>query len=289
MTLTLNPHNLVCDTFGNLETFDPQWLTQQEYWEEFIQAFFKSNGLTYNRVSDSRVRACIDAEDKAAFSSMIDTLLSRLTESADIQDVNTVLMAHWTPDLHLGTSVVNHAIHRLNLNEDCFGLAISDRGLSAPLFALACLEHYLDQADEEALLLIADQKNLLYRSPLMTRLSPCNSACVLKVEHNGIGWRYRGYRKVPQVSRPTELAETIQTLITEFELASDATVIAEQSCLNALPNGHDHLATDSKLLCSAPFFTLQEQGRIDRDYLLMVYEQDTVYAVGLQGEEASCE
>ncbi|MET2973478.1 hypothetical protein, partial [Vibrio harveyi] len=109
-----------------------------------------------------------------AFSSMIDTLLSRLTESADIQDVNTVLMAHWTPDLHLGTSVVNHAIHRLNLNEDCFGLAISDRGLSAPLFALACLERYLDQTDEEALLLIADQKNLLYKSPLMTRLSPCN-------------------------------------------------------------------------------------------------------------------
>ncbi|YCO04385.1 hypothetical protein ACB087_12730 [Vibrio sp. VNB-15] len=288
MTLTLNPHHLVCDTFGNLETFNPQWLTQQEHWEGFMQAFFESNGLTYNRVSDSRVQACIDAEDKAAFSSMIDTLLPRLTESTNIQGVNTVLMAHWTPDLHLGTSVVNHAIHRLNLNEDCFGLAISDRGLSAPLFALACLERHLDQADEEALLLIADQKNLLYKSPLMTRLSPRNSACVLKVEHNGIGWRYRGYRKVPQVS-PTELAETIQTLITEFELASDVTVIADQTCLNALPNDHDHLATDSTLLCSAPFFTLQAQGRIDRDYLLVVYEQDTVYAVGLQGEEASCD
>lgn len=55
MTLTLNPHHLFCDTFGNLETFDPQWLTQQEHWEGFMQAFFESNGLTYNRVSDSRV------------------------------------------------------------------------------------------------------------------------------------------------------------------------------------------------------------------------------------------
>lgn len=287
MTLTLNPAHIACDTFGNLETFDPQWLTQHEHWEGFMQAFFESNGLTYTRESDSRVQACIDADDKAAFSSMIDVLLPKLTDITSVKDVNTVLMAHWTPDLHLGTSVVNHAIHRLNLSPDCFGLAISDHGLSAPLFALECLHRNLDNPHHAALLLVADQKNLLYKSELMARLSPLNSACVLKLETNGAGWRYQGYRRVPNVAIE-QLADSVSNLKTELGLPESTPVIAARACLDALPNRDEHVATEPQLLCSAPFFALQKHGDTDRDYLLVIHEQNTLYAVGLCHQEAPC-
>ncbi|HHQ4530369.1 TPA: hypothetical protein ACSP1Y_004184 [Aeromonas hydrophila] len=287
MTLTLNPAQIACDTFGNLETFDSQWLTQYEHWEGFMEAFFESNGLEYSREYDSRVKECIEAEDKSAFSSMIDVLLPRLAGTTAFDDVNTVLMAHWTPDLHLGTSVVNHAIHSLNLSSDCFGLAISDRGLSAPLFALECLQRNLGHLNQSALLLVADQKNLLYKSELMNRLSPFNSACVIKLDINGTGWRYQGYRKVPRVSS-AQIAESVSRLKDELGLPSDTPVIGAKECLDGLPPSDRHIAINPRLLCSAPFFALQQQGSTDHDYLLIVHEQNILYAVGLLHREAPC-
>src|SRR5436190_20125643 len=102
---------------------------------------------------------------------MAEALLNRLSQRAAISDVDFVLLAHWLPDLHLGTSVTNFAMHHLGLS-GAFGFAISDRGLSAPLFAVECIDKYLRDGRGKAVLMIMDQKHLLYKSALIDSLSP---------------------------------------------------------------------------------------------------------------------
>ncbi|MEZ8273200.1 hypothetical protein AB6C54_18450 [Vibrio splendidus] len=287
MSITIHPSNITWDTFGNLETFEPKWLEERDHWENFIEALFHSNGLSYTPSTDSNVEACILSEEKAAFSSMISHLLPRLEECTDLAEINTVLMAHWTPDLHLGTSVVNHVIHTLGLAPDSFGLAISDRGLSAPLFALDCLANYLNTAANPGLLLISDQKNLLYKSDLITSKKPENSACILKVESGGEGWQYQGYRRVDDVT-PQELGATIRCIQTELELSPSACIIASDPCLTLLPCFSERIATDEHLLCSAPFVALQSKGRVEHDHLMVIYEDGLLYTAGFKGQEEPC-
>ncbi|QMV14994.1 hypothetical protein [Vibrio spartinae] len=302
MKTVINQQQIIWDTFGNLETFNPEWLEQQDHWEDFIAAFFKSNGLAYD--SDmSRVESCIRSEDKAAFASMFERLLPRLRQRTDLSDVDTVILAHWTPDLHLGTSVVNYVIHTLELGEQSFGLAISDRGLSAPFMALDCIHRYIQERDSSALLLIADQKHLLYRSSLMDELAPENSACIVKISRSGSGWTYAGYRKHTHVTE-RDIDQSVQEMITHFGLAPETRIIASPTLLarlsceselssRPLPEHDDlprashkkHIAIDDKLLCAAPFAALEQYGQPDQDYLLIRHDDGILTGVGFTHQE----
>src|SRR5260370_40721871 len=102
---------------------------------------------------------------------MAEALLTRLARNAVLTDVDFVLLAHWLPDLHLGSSVTNFAMHHLGLGK-AFGFAISDRGLSAPFFALDCIDKYLRSGRNKARLLVMDQTHLLYKSGLTAALMP---------------------------------------------------------------------------------------------------------------------
>ncbi|MDW6001383.1 hypothetical protein [Vibrio mangrovi] len=302
MKTVINQQQIIWDTFGNLETFNPEWLEQQDHWEDFIAAFFKSNGLAYDS-NMSRVETCIRAEDKAAFASMFEQLLPRLRQSTDLSDVDTVILAHWTPDLHLGTSVVNYVIHSLELGEQSFGLAISDRGLSAPFMALDCVHRYVQERDSSALLLIADQKHLLYRSALMDALAPENSACIVKINRSGSGWSYAGYRKHTHVTE-RDLGQSVQEMITHFGLSPEARIIASPALLAQFSSGlelssgqvqehgetpgsagEQYIAIDEKLLCAAPFAALEQYGQPEQDYLLVRYDEGILTGVGFAHQE----
>lgn len=281
MSVSLHPQHIVWDTFGNLEPFDPVWLEELDHWESYVSSFFQANGLAWDS-AQSNVEACIRAPDKAPFVRMMDQLLPQLQARVDCQDIDVVLLAHWTPDLHLGTSVVNHVIYQLNLSEQSFGLAISDRGLSAPLFAFDALYRYIRSSARRALLLIADQKHLLYRSPLMAALAPQNSACILAVNRQNIGWHYQGYQR--SALHAAGLESHCAALREHFGLAANCGIIASPTRLAELSTKTPALPADESLLCSALFAALQ-RGDIYQDYLLLQQDQQIVTALAFRGAE----
>ncbi|WJY13483.1 hypothetical protein PCO82_12940 [Pectobacteriaceae bacterium CE90] len=282
MNICLSPQHIIWDTFGQLETFNPAWVDNIPHWESYIAAFFKANGLSWD-AAQSNVTSCIHAPDKASFISMFNQLLPTLRQRIDTEDIDVVLMAHWTPDLHLGTSVVNHVIYSLNLSEQSFGLAISDRGLSASLFAFDCLNRYVCNNHRRALLLIADQKHLLYRSTLMAQLQPANSACILAINREQQGWCYQGYQRRIEISAD-QLASCCDEMLAHFSLSpSDCRIVASSAVLSHLPSTAYRIVSDDRLLCSAPFAALQ-QGDPTQDYLLLTWENAVLTAVGLRGQ-----
>ena len=191
-----------------------------------------------------------------------------------------MLLAHWLPDLHLGTSVTNFAMHTLGLT-DSFGFAISDRGRSAPLFALDCIGRYLGPERRRALLMVMDQKHLLYRAPLVEALRPANAAALMVLEHGGAsGLHLAGYRRVPLVTAP-DLAARLDGWCAEFGIDPDATcLVADPAVLAHVDHRGPTLAQAPRLLCSAPFAALAQcQG--DRPTLLVCHEQDCLTAVCL--------
>jgi len=281
MSVSLHPEHIIWNTFDNLEPFDPAWLDEIGHWEGYVSSFFNANGLPWD-ATQSNVEACIRAADKAPFVYMMDRLLPLLQEKIDCRDINVVLLAHWTPDLHLGTSVVNHVIYQLNLSEQSFGLAISDRGLSAPLFAFDALYRYIRGSARRALLLIADQKHLLYRSPLMAALTPQNSACVVAVNHESSGWHYQGYLR--SELNDLQLENHCAALLSHFRLAADCRIIASPALLAELAPQRHTLPVDDTLLCTSLFAALQG-GDIHPDHLLLQRDDKTITALAFRGAE----
>ncbi|OSM98823.1 hypothetical protein [Lonsdalea populi] len=281
MSLSLHPRHIIWNTFGELEPFNPAWLDEVEHWEDYIAAFFQSNGLPWD-AAQSHVVECITAEDKAPFVRMMDQLLPSLQQVTDCRDVDAVMLAHWTPDLHLGTSVVNHVIHQLNLSEQSFALAISDRGLSAPLFAFDALHRYLRHGARRGLLLIADQKHLLYRSPLMETLAPHNSACIVAVNRDDEGWRYLGYQR--SALNASGLATHCEGIKHLFGLADNYHLVASPTLLSLLPAHDSPVPADDRLLCTSLFAALA-QGDTRHDHLLLLQEETTITALAFQGTE----
>ena len=271
MTFFINPAHVVWSEFQGLETAQPEWLMQRDYWEEYSRAFFQSNGLNYS-ARDSNVLNWLSADDRAPFACMADALLADLERHVDLSNIEFVLLAHWLPDLHLGTSVTNFVMHRLKL-DDCFGFAISDHGLSAPFFALDCMGRYLRNGRTRGLLLIMDQKHLLYRSEIVDRLQPANSACIISVDTaNTSGLAFKGYRRTGTAGRSLPIA--LGELRRDFALDDkNLTLIADQALLDtlapALDAGIGQVATDPRLLCTAPFARMLDLARTQGDYLLL--------------------
>ena len=226
--------------------------------------------------------AWLQAPDRAPFAHMVGQLLPELEKRTNLDDIDLVLLAHWLPDLHLGTSVTNYALHRLGLNNG-FGFAISDRGPSAPLFALNCAQRYLSGGCKRALLMVMDQKHLLYRSDLVDRLKPRNSACLMVVEQNeepgaAVSW-YESRTGVPSEA----IASTISDICHKNGMdRSSVTVIANPDVADAAQCQGPVLRQDPRLLCSAPFAVLAGAPDFSGAAVLTSYADGELTAVCLE-------
>lgn len=251
MTLTLD--YLDSRVFAGLEPFDPVWLAERDEWESYASGLFRSNGLPW-RPSDSNVDQWLQAPDRSSFLAMTEELLPPLQAVRDLSRVVLVIVAHWTPDLHLGTSVSNFILHELGLTK-ALGFAISERGLSAPFFAVDCVARYL-QTGQQALVLVVDQKHLLYHSPAFNPSSVQNSASLLLLEQGGPGRPITGYRR--QLRNPGEpLAESLRLMLAQRpEWPAGITLVADPLTLAESGWTGPCQATEPARLCSAPFAAL---------------------------------
>lgn len=276
----IDPARIVSSTFGGLEAAEPSWADHVEYWEDFTRRFFESNGRVYTE-SDSNVVRWLSADDRAPFVEMVRALLPSLSGRADLSDVDLIILAHWLPDIHLGTSVTNFALHALDLPEG-LGFAISDCGPAAPLLALHCIERYLKGPKKKALLMVMDQKHLLYRSEVVRAIDPVNSASLVSIEQDAqAGLRYCGYRRHHTVAL-AELSDIVHAMAADFGLVShSSTLIAPPEIAETLSWHGPVLIQDKRLLCSAPFAVLAEHGQCETDYLVLVPDQSSLTGVGL--------
>ncbi|WP_320203668.1 hypothetical protein [Agrobacterium rosae] len=286
MTMSINPQSIVWGTFDGLEPPAANWADQVDYWEDYTRRFFRSNGKDYGP-QDSNVVRWLTATDRAPFAHMLQALLPALRARADIADVDLVIFAHWLPDIHLGTSVTNLALHSLGLDAG-LGFAISDRGRSAPLFAMHCIDRYLTRERNKALLIVMDQKHLLYNSAVVSEIAPLNSASMMVLSRGDDGsLHYRGYHRRPCLMREGVAAETAG-LATHFGLdpascvlVSDGDLIAETGWPGpALPQ-------EPRLLCSAPLVALADHAKEGGDYLLVTYENECLSGVCLSARKGS--
>jgi hypothetical protein len=285
MTLPLKLTHQVWDRFGCLEPWKESWIDQRAYWEDYAAAFFRSDGNKY-RCSDSNVSKWMGAADRAPFVKMGEALLGRLKNRTALNDLDIILLAHWLPDLHLGSSVTNYAMHHLGITSAC-GFAISDRGLSAPLFALDCIAKHLRNHRHRALLMVMDQKHLLYKSSLMDSLRPYNCACVMLLERGpGPGLIYLGYRR--QILRPSEsLAAQCLEVVDLLALRRNRTTVITSDHQVAGITAPVRIATaDPQLVCAAPFVALAENTEANRDYLLLTRDHHCLCGVGFRSPEA---
>lgn len=261
----LDPSEIFYRSFSFTEMTQPEWAEEISHWRSYIHSFFHSNGMQLTDDCE-RVDAWVNSPERAAFSDMILALLPEAQPAIVPERVRTVLMAHWTPDLHMGTSVVNAAIHALAL-ADCLALAISDRGPDAAIFALDGLNDCLADKDEDGLLLIAEQKSLMYHSPLLDRLAPQNNACVCVVNTRQRGLHYRGYAKVAQATLTPAL---INDRLSKAGLrGADTVIIGPARKLCDLNDAFATVHTDESLLCAAPFVALRQHWQPLKNYLLV--------------------
>ncbi|WP_028003875.1 hypothetical protein [Sinorhizobium meliloti] len=286
MTISINPQSIVWGTFTGLEPPVAEWSTQVDYWEDYTRRFFRSNGKDY-AANDSNVVRWLTATDRAPFSHMLQALLPALSERAEVADVDLVIFAHWLPDIHLGTSVTNLALHSLGLDQG-LGFAISDRGRSAPLFAMHCIDRYLTRDRRKALLIVMDQKHLLYKSPVVADLDPLNSASMMVLSRNDDGpLHYRGYYRQHGLTRERLSAE-IAGVAEHFGLyPADCVLVADGDLIVVSDWPGPRLQQEPRLLCSAPLIALANHGEQGRDYLLITYESECLSGVCFSAQERS--
>jgi hypothetical protein len=284
MTISVDPKSIIWSTFNGLEPPAPDWARHIDYWEDYTRRFFGSNGKEYTS-QDSNVARWLSAPDRAPFVHMLKALLPLLKERADLSDVDLVIVAHWFPDIHLGTSVSNFALHYLGL-ENGFGFAISDRGLSAPFFALHCIDRYLVGDRKKALLITMDQKHLLYNSSVVAKIDPYNSASMMVLRRSDDGvLRYRGYCRNPDVVQQ-DLGNEIWQIATRFGIdATQSTLIADPDILRHVEWAGPTHAQNRRLLCTAPFAVLADHAADCAGHLLVSYQSRSLSAIYFSVEE----
>lgn len=283
MTPPLSVNKIVWSRFDGLET-PPAYSDEDiRYWDNYTAALFRSNGMAYTS-AHSNVKECLRAQDRTPFVGIAEALLKRLTDCAVLDDVDFIVLAHWLPDLHLGSSVTNFAMYHLGL-KSAFGFAISDRGLSAPLFALDCIDKYLRDDRRKALLMVMDQKYLLYKSRLSDSVKPDNCGCVMLLERCSTPQlSYLGYRRMA-LPRAESLPDNCRSMFASLSLQRDTTtMITADPQLASLAPAQVVLA-DARLVCAAPFAALSEAVAPNRDYLVMTRDSNCLCGVGFRSAE----
>lgn len=278
MTMHITPNSLIHATFAGLEPVELSWQKDHAYWEEFNASFFAANGMPYDPAVNSNVANWVTAEDRAPFAAMADALIDQLQDRIDLTDVSTVFLAHWLPDVHLGTSVTNYVMHKLGL-ENAFGLAFSDRGLSAPLYALDTIAKMLEKNGGKALLLVMDQRNFLYRTAELDALDITNSASAMVLDTSPEGLCYQGYAR-RTYSEDDDLTAHLKAMAEDLGMdaqfatfvvsADDETQIKD---LKTKPSNPAHV-------CAAPFAVLQGM-RVEGPVILVSKDAGMLCAVGV--------
>ncbi len=278
MTLHFDPALLVWGRFDGLEPVDPAWAGDVDYWEGFNAAFFAANGLPYDPARDSNVATWVSAPDRASFSDMIAALAPALQAQGRLEGVGMVVLTHWLPDLHLGSSATNFAMHHMQI-PDCLGFAISDRGVSAPLFGFDYAARVLASGRcRKVLMLVMDQKHMLYRSAEIAALRPENvaAAFVLDAEDRDAGGLiYRGYIR-REVAEP-DLPLAIAAMRAELGLPLEAVLIGPADLSARLPG---LVPSDPALICAAPFIALHSLPTPPEAALLLTWQYGTLTGLG---------
>ncbi|MCU1748569.1 hypothetical protein [Pseudomonas sp. 6D_7.1_Bac1] len=274
---------------------------QIEKVKDFVNAFFHSHGHT-GQAQDHHAFRWYAAQNQT-FRTMLKQLVGELGNQILLNDLDLVVLTHWTPDVEIGCSVTNAIIYETG-SHDAFGIAISDHGLSSTFLALQVIEDYLDDMDrgsheKKALLMIADQDAILYSSPCLASFSPTASACVvmlrsLRGEHTAGqsgSIAFKHYRKVPFPATRQALDALLATLdmfTSEEELLP--LVILTTPCFAGQLRQHAQLATnrieswDEALLSSAPWVRLKELATDSNRILLVLPEGKYLVCAGFVAE-----
>ncbi|WP_042873524.1 hypothetical protein [Dickeya poaceiphila] len=285
MPTYLDPRSILHRSFTSSASMPRQAISpaQEYYWHSYASRFFARNGLDWHERLVN-LQCSSQTSDLTSFINMIGQLLPVYQAGNDLSHIDSVLMAHWTPDLHLGSSVINYVIETLRLPA-CLALTIRDRGPDAALFALSSIANCQQEDNHDSLLLIADQSSLPYQSSLLESIAPENNACLFSVCCHERSLRYQGFCRRPHTAA-NMLMQSVTELCQRFALRQDRLhIVAEPLLLTSLPSSIAGITTNPHLVCAAPFVALAENYQSGCDYLLLVHYQDMLSAVALQGLE----
>jgi len=266
--------------------------------KDFVEAFFHAHGHTAQ--AQDRHASRWYAAQHLTFRAMLTQLVGELATQIPLNDVELVVLAHWTPDVEVGCSVTNAIIHQTGAH-DAFGIAISDHGLSSPFLALQAIEDYLDDTNagrpgKKALLLIADQDAIMYPSPSLERFNPVASACVVMLQKRAdepadgraTGIVFKQYRTVPFPATQHALETLLNRLdmFTSMEehlplLILTTACFAAQLRMHAQWASHRIESWDDALLCSAPWARLQQLAPNSHRILMMQPQDNALSCAGL--------
>lgn len=261
---------------------------------DFVNGFFDSHGRK-ERAQEQHARRWYASQNQA-FRVMLKQVVAALQNQVRLDDLDLLVLTHWTPDVEVGCSVTNAIIHETGCH-DAFGIAISDHGLSSPFLALQVIEDYLDDGnhsdrEKKALLLIADQDAILYDSPALARLNPEPSACVVMLRslpsgpaaEPRAGIAFKHYRKV---AFPQAL-DTLLPILNMFTSTEDLLPLlilttpgfAEQLRQHAPLAAHRIESWDESLLSCAPWARLAQLAPTHLRILLMLPEGESLACAG---------
>lgn len=274
---------IVWDEFTCLEPPEPKWLEELEYWEEFVELFFQSNGIEYSS-EKSNVREWLVSKERAPFVKMAEVLIDRLSDFENSQ-LDYVFLAHWLPDVHLGTSVTNFAMHKLGVNR-AFGIAFSDSGLEAPFIALDCIKQSLND-ERQGIVMVMDQKCLLYKSSLVDELQPKNTCSIIRLKKDKKqkpGLRIEGiYRRNLIASRMTAECESAAKHF-GFEPSNTVLISSDQSLVGSSHSFRISLLADRRHVCAAPFVALAQLAEPFELCMLVTIADGRLTALGLRND-----
>ncbi|AHL34079.1 hypothetical protein CD58_14675 [Pseudomonas brassicacearum] len=269
--------------------------------KDFVNAFFCSHGHS-GQAQDAHALRWYAAQD-VTFRTMLKQLVGELANQAVLNDLDLVVLAHWTPDVEVGCSVTNAIIYETGAH-DAFGMAISDHGLSSTFLALQVIEDYLGDMNhggqgKKALLLIADQDAILYDSPALARLNPVPSACVVMLRSlpgERVGGQpasivFKHYRKVAVPGTPPAL-DTLLVTLDMFTSGENLLplLILTTPCFAGQLRQHGQLAThrieswDETLLSSAPWVRSKELATSSQRILWLLPEGKHLVCAGFVAE-----
>ncbi|WP_300628272.1 hypothetical protein [Pseudomonas sp.] len=264
---------------------------------DFVNGFFHSHGRE-EQAQECHARRWYASQNQA-FRVMLEQLVAELQHRVRLDDLNLLVLSHWTPDVEVGCSVTNAIIHQTGC-DDAFGIAISDHGLSGALLALEVIEDYLDDKDlggqgKKALLLIADQDAILYDSPALARLNPEPSACVLMLRslpdaHAAkppTGITFKHYRRGAMPTTPEALDALLPALamFTSVEdvlplLILTTPAFAETLRQHKQLSAHRIESWDESFLSCAPWVRLAQLAPTHQRILLMLPQGEYLTCAG---------
>lgn len=269
---------IIWDEFSCLEPPKPEWLEELSFWEEYVEKFFASNGLHYTP-EISNIKEWLTSEERAPYANMADLLLDQL-QDFDKTTLDYVFLAHWLPDVHLGTSVTNFAMHKLGV-EKAFGIAFSDSGLEAPFIALDVISKSLNEG-RQGILMIMDQKNLLYKTPIIDLLHPKNTACVLRIATTSMsGYKVMGFFRSKVMG---DIQSTCEEVMVRFDISPSSTYLFSSSkeIIDKSPEFRVVVA-DPSHVCSAPFIALARFNGLLEYGLMISYVDGYLTGIAIKG------